>query len=258
MHLRHSILIDRAVAALIVLGSCVFTFHSFFPHLSFTLPSPSSVVQSVGSTLIPPETSATSVSPATPNIELAPNEPVQESVDFPRTFQVKGYELHELARFRANAVLLSKAAYNSAGGDEHRRALSPYDFAIGWGPMSNPAVLKNFTYYQRNRFFFYAAFVDFLDQTTRLHTDWHVANVHLIPASEAVAEALSQVQPRDLVSLEGSLVEVKLHQQTVWKSSLSRTDTGDGACELLFLTNLSWTSHPRQTEGVPLPAPPAQ
>lgn len=191
------------------------------------------------------------------DVDLTPDEPRQTDIFQPQTFEFKGYTVRELARFSATAVLLSKHDYAadnaSVANTEHRRVLSPADFALGWGPMSNPSVLKHFTYFQNNRFFFYAATVDFVERSHELKVDSHVANVHIIPADDAVADALAKVQPRDIVSIEGTLIEVSFHGQVLWKSSLSRTDTGDGACELIMLTKLSWISQPDSTRHIPLP-----
>lgn len=239
--------IDRILV--IVLGACLAAFGAYNLVNIYFGPTPQrSTLQSVGSTTTP-------TPPPVPDVEIRHKEPLQESIQDPKTFSYKGYEITELARFRADAVVLSKAAY-SATSSEHRGVLAPYDFAIGWGPMSNPRVLQNFSYFQKNRFFYYATYQDFSQESDRLNADAHIANVHLIPASEDIASALGKIEPRDIVLLEGSLIEVQLKGQSVWKSSLSRTDVGDGACELLFVTRVAWTTQPADTKLVPLPEPP--
>ena len=63
----------------------------------------------------------------------------------------------------------------------------------------------------------------------------HTANTHLIPATGRIASALAHVRRGDVVRLEGDLVDVTGPDGFVWKTSLSRTDTGDGACETLYV-----------------------
>lgn len=189
------------------------------------------------------------------NEPLAPDEPQQYDLDRPETFSFKGYQIHELASFKVRAVLLSKRYYSS-DSDAHRSVLSPGDFSIGWGPMSNPAVLKNFTYFQKNRFLYYASYESFVHEGLRLKVDSHLANVHLIPANDSITAALNSVNPRDVVVLEGSLVEVFFNKQRIWKSSMVNTATGDGACKLLFLRRMEWYSHPKGTDSIPLPHDP--
>ena len=66
----------------------------------------------------------------------------------------------------------------------------------------------------------------------------HSANVHVIAASAEAAKALARVKVSDRVRLAGKLVEVRADDGWHWRSSLSRTDTGASACELLWLERL--------------------
>jgi hypothetical protein len=62
--------------------------------------------------------------------------------------------------------------------------------------------------------------------------------VHIIPASPAVAAVLEQVRRDDTVRLAGQLVNVRAADGWRWRSSTTFEDTGDGACELLWLEQL--------------------
>ena len=64
------------------------------------------------------------------------------------------------------------------------------------------------------------------------------ANMHLIPADENVARALARVSPGQTVRLQGWLVEAR-RDDFVWRSSMSRDDSGGGACELVYVCALS-------------------
>jgi hypothetical protein len=158
-------------------------------------------------------------------------------------------------------LVLSVKQYPRSDTDKesHRSLLSPMDIAIGWGAMSNPEVLSHFRYYQSDRFFHFANYVDYAPQASQMRTDELVANVHIIPASRAIADALNNVHTNSLVRLVGSLVEVRqvkgnYKSPVIWRSSLSRLDQGDGACELLYLKRLEWKEIPH--EGFSLaPAP---
>ena len=44
---------------------------------------------------------------------------------------------------------------------------------------------------------------------------------------------------KDLVRMQGELVEVR-DKDLVWKSSLTPTDTGDGACEVFRVSSIKW------------------
>ena len=64
------------------------------------------------------------------------------------------------------------------------------------------------------------------------------ANTHLIPANKVVAQKLADIDVDDMVYLKGQLVEVKSADGWKWRSSLSRTDTGNGACELMLVEDV--------------------
>lgn len=231
---------------LVLLGVFVGVFAVLYPKfLAFlTPPAPA-----------PQEETAAAPSPVNFNTPLAPDEPHQYSIATPRTFEFKGYQLRELAEFKITGVLLSRRTYSS-DSQEHRSVLAPSDFGLGWGPMSTPSILKNFSYFQKDRFLYYTTYASFSQEANRLNTDAHLANIHLIPANENIASVLPSIKPRDLVTLEGSLVEVYQQNQRIWKSSLSRSDMGDGACEVMFVRRIEWYAHPKGSEIIPLPQSP--
>jgi len=53
-----------------------------------------------------------------------------------------------------------------------------------------------------------------------------------------VAYQLERVRVGDVVSLDGMLVEADKANGWRWRSSLTRDDTGDGACELVYVQSL--------------------
>jgi hypothetical protein len=64
------------------------------------------------------------------------------------------------------------------------------------------------------------------------------ANMHLVPADADVAAALARVHAGDTVRLEGWLVSIERDDGWRWRSSLRRDDTGQGACELVYVCSL--------------------
>ena len=66
-----------------------------------------------------------------------------------------------------------------------------------------------------------------------------VSNMHIIPANPHIAKQIKNVKRGDLVRLKGELVEIK-DKDLVWTSSLTPTDTGDGACELFRVSSIEW------------------
>ena len=64
-------------------------------------------------------------------------------------------------------------------------------------------------------------------------------NAHLIPADDAIRAALFSMSPGSVVEIRGLLVNAKAEDGFYWNSSLSRTDSGAGACELIYVTRAS-------------------
>ncbi len=139
------------------------------------------------------------------------------------------YRIDPVARYRIRARLLSREDYRFDAGAE----LSPLDFAVGWAGMSDSAVIEQLSVSQSVRFFSYR-WRDQpplpLDEINR-----SAANMHLIPADDAVLKALRQVAVGRVVQLEGWLVNAERDDGWGWRSSTTREDSGAGACELMYV-----------------------
>lgn len=161
---------------------------------------------------------------------LAANEPRQRLVQRP-AFQFGDYQLTPLAEFDVEARVLSVEKYRTDGGAR----LSPIDFALGWGPMSDSAVLEHFRVKQGGRFFTIYPDERAIDMKVALLS---AANMHLIPATGALEDELKGVRPGSIVRLRGQLVSALGPNNFTWSSSLTRNDTGNGACELFYVESL--------------------
>ena len=71
----------------------------------------------------------------------------------------------------------------------------------------------------------------------------HSANNHLIPADGEIKKEISKIRKGDIVEITGYLVSLKATnpegETYDWNSSLTRTDTGNGACELIYVTGVT-------------------
>jgi len=162
----------------------------------------------------------------------APDAPAQNTIQSGSSFTHNGYQLTPLADFAIEARVLSVKRY-SLGREAD---LSPVDLALGWGPMSDQAVLEKMDISQGNRFYFWHVDEFFIP---REEIETHSANMHMIPADSEVEKALDSIREGQIVSLQGYLVEARSGDGWVWRSSLSRTDTGNGACEVMRVKSIS-------------------
>jgi len=165
---------------------------------------------------------------------LAPDEPEQAMLAASDSWQRGAYRIEPLARYDITARVLSTRRYWM--GRESN--VAPIDFAVAWGAMSDQAILDQFRFHQGSRHLYYRLRGCRMP-LPREEVNAHVANMHLIPASDEVGAHLDAVSAGQIVTLGGYLVQVNGPDGFFWKSSLSRTDTGDGACELMWVERLS-------------------
>jgi hypothetical protein len=161
---------------------------------------------------------------------LVEQEPVQEP-STAAAFSIGEFEVTPRASYDIEARVLSVERYKVDGGAR----LSPIDFAVGWGPMSDSAVLGHFRVSQGARFF--TIYPD--EQAIDLHTALSgAANMHLIPANGRIKDQLEDVRPGHIVHLQGLLVNISGPNGYTWNTSLTRNDTGAGACELFYVESV--------------------
>ncbi len=168
---------------------------------------------------------------ANETVMVAPDDPEQVDLVDASPFDYNGYQITPLADFRVKARVLSTASYKEG----HESEVSPVDFALGWGPMSVGKVIHALDISQADRRFYWrwqdAPPIPEHDIIT------HASNMHMIPADDAVAKQLRHVSTDDLVELDGQLVYLK-GRDWEWRSSTSREDTGDGACEVVLVRSI--------------------
>jgi len=63
--------------------------------------------------------------------------------------------------------------------------------------------------------------------------------MHLIAADDSIARAIKRTRVGDVVAFDGYLVEADWPNGRKAVSSLTRSDTGAGACEIIWVENFS-------------------
>jgi hypothetical protein len=163
---------------------------------------------------------------------VAPTEPVQTNTNAP-AFQYQGFTITPSARFDMRARVLARKDYRLDAEAE----LSPTDLVFGWGQMSDSRIYQQLSISQSNRFYFWR-----YDDTPPIEPGQIIrssANMHLIPANEAVKAALKKVRPGQVIQLSGQLINVSKPSGWQWSSSLTREDSGAGACEVIWVEQLA-------------------
>ena len=157
---------------------------------------------------------------------LAADDPVQHELGSAPVLERGDFRLRPRAQFSATVRILGREDYSMGPLAE----LVPTDFAVGWGPMSDSAVLADIEISQGNRFYFWRT-ENWPIERNAIET--HSANWHVIPENQSVRQVLGGLRAGSVVELSGQLVDIEGDEGGM-RTSLSRDDTGAGACEILL------------------------
>jgi hypothetical protein len=158
-------------------------------------------------------------------------QPLQENIE--KLFFInenKEYKLLAKAKIYVKALVLSKKKYS----DENSEII-PYDLALGWDKMSDTNYISGLKIHQSNRWYYYS----FKNDRNISEIIQNSSNWHIIPANEEINNELKNISKYDLIHLDGYLVDISFKTHTI-KTSMTRHDTGAGACEIMYVTNIKF------------------
>ena len=163
---------------------------------------------------------------------LVADAPLQQPLDEAVALRKGEVAIKPLAKFSLTARVLSRADYR---WDELAR-LVPIDLALGWGRMSDSDVLGKVHVSQSGRFYVWRVGQFPIPEREIIESS---ANMHLIAADDAIARAIKRTRVGDVVAFDGYLVEADWPNGRKAVSSLTRSDTGAGACEIVWVESFS-------------------
>ena len=138
-------------------------------------------------------------------------------------------DVSPVAEFSVRARVLGVRKYPGASMESR---LAPVDLALGWQRMSDEEVLGRLSISQSSRWYFYRWKDEPPIPVKEIIRS--SANMHMVPATPEVAKALKGVREGDVVVIRGALVNLRTKSWR-WTTSTRRTDTGSGACELVWV-----------------------
>ncbi len=165
---------------------------------------------------------------------VAPDVPVQHNLDPRITFEAKGHTFIKRAEYTITARVLRKEIYRIDGG----ATLAPVDLGLGWGPMSDSRIVDQLEFTQMGRFLYWDPRNRATFPLSPRDINANAAQVHAIPAERSVERMLRRLRPGHVVTLTGYLVDVRGPRGFGWNTSLTRDDTGNGACELMWIESV--------------------
>ena len=170
-------------------------------------------------------------------IEYPPGVLVTEA---PKQVDVRGvasvtmdeYELTPRAEFEIRARVLSRKNYRWGSEAD----LSPVDLALGWGVMSDQAVIDRMEISQGSRWYYTR--YELPAPVPDMEIIQNSGNMHMVPAQKWIRKKLKGVRVGDIVRLRGRLVDIDHPSGWHWRTSLRRDDTGGGSCEIVYLEEI--------------------
>jgi hypothetical protein len=165
-------------------------------------------------------------------------EPYTDGKKYIKAIKDGSVTISPVATYRIAGVVMSKRKYSHGWGAE----VAPFDIAMVWGMLTYPHVQKQLAIkHDSTRM----AWIRIKGNEPPVDMDYamsHGSNNHIIPSTPAIYKAIDkQVEKHDKIILEGYLVNVEGRsgdQRISMKTSLSRTDTDRGACEIIYVTRL--------------------
>ncbi|MDX9918326.1 MAG: hypothetical protein RBT15_10010 [Gudongella sp.] len=162
------------------------------------------------------------------------NEPEQADLIPPVRITIQGkdedVDVKLLAKYELKGIVKGKKKYY-----DYSSEISSYDIAIAWGDLNTKEMDKYIKYSQSGRWYYFTYSAGFpMDEAYIIKNS---ANVHLVHADGEVLKKIKKIRKGTYVILDGYLIEAEF-ENGPWRSSLVRTDTGNGACEIMYVTDI--------------------
>jgi hypothetical protein len=163
---------------------------------------------------------------------IAPDDPLQADADGASPAVLGRWRLTPRARYDITARVLAREDYRF----DRLSDLIPEDLALGWGPMSDNKVIRAFDISQSVRF--YSWMPKQALPIPRQAVIEHSANTHVIPADAGVARQLKRARIGQVIHLRGYLVNAVRDDGVYITTSMTRSDSGPGSCEVLLVEQI--------------------
>jgi hypothetical protein len=142
-----------------------------------------------------------------------------------------GFAITSSNKYELTAMILGRDRYYF----DPLSKISPIDLILGWGPSTTKLYLSKVKYSQYGRWYHFH--YDDERGMNQRDIELNTANTHIIPEfkNASLKKKILNLKVGDVVKLSGYLVDVDGPDGFNWHSSLSREDTGDGACEVFYV-----------------------
>lgn len=154
------------------------------------------------------------------------------------------YDNSEAVLTGGETYSISARAWSTREYSDSISDIVPYDMLLAWGDMADDEAGDQLSWTQSDRKGQVSGMLGGSDgfDVSSDYVVTHVSNNHLVPANDRIREALSDIEPGDMIRIQGRLVDIKVytgdgHAYTM-STSRNRADQGDGACEIIYVESL--------------------
>lgn len=160
---------------------------------------------------------------------LVLDEPQQVVMAGAKSFTKNGYTLTPVATYE-----VSGRVNGIDYPDDSLAAIAPVDLILGWGSMSDSAVLDKLTISQSKRSFGWRYYENL--PVDHAYVYKHLSLNTIIPATEDAKQVLMKIRKNNIVSMSGYLVNINASDGRTWQSSVDNNER-DSNPAYYFLVN---------------------
>ena len=181
--------------------------------------------------------------PSDISAELINTEPVQEKITIPPIkMDLKDieYEITPLYSYKIYGLVVEQ--YTSANWLDIMHKKDPAntrDLCLLWGKNVEDGIYKNLKFAHGE----FTCYVKWENSTDSAFDLYRISNNHILPANAEVTRKIGQMQIGDQIYVEGYLSTYKNTDMKTGEvvgtrgTSVTREDTGNGACETIYVTD---------------------
>ncbi len=176
------------------------------------------------------------------------DEPLQEEIRA-RPFQLEhegtAYTVHPVADYEIAGLVVTHNDINAFTDIYHSgRSVDLKDLCMIWGENLHSDDFRRVQYWSEP----WSCHYQYKEDVSEFHHD-ALSNTHVLVSSPSVRKKIQEVQIGDQIFLRGQLINYAptCCSEQLRSSSLVRDDTGNGACEVMYVTEAEILKHGNPT-----------
>jgi len=169
---------------------------------------------------------------------------IQNPVDWQHDVGKHSYSIHPKADYKIWGLVVER--HNSASWLDitHTQVgdfFNTHDLCVIWGDNAHSPFLKEVNFSHGD---WTCYFQTHSAQAWKSFRQDQISNNHILPATPEVLDVIRSAQIGDQIEISGQLVDYSTDGNPPRTTSLVRTDTGNGACEIIYAQSARFLARP--------------